>query len=315
LRRRARPPAHARPAALPLKAATRGSTLARVQTATVGRLLAGWGIEVEAVVVDTAGDRRTDIPISELGGQGVFVKEVQAAVLDGRADIAVHSAKDLPSTTADGLLIAAFPERGDPRDALVGGTLAGLPPGARIGTGSVRRRAQLAWLRPDLTFAGLRGNMETRLAKASRFDAIVVAAAALQRLGRSAERSEVLDPELVVPQVGQGALAVECRADDHATRALLAAIDHGPTRRAVEAERAFLAEVGGSCDLPVGAYATVSAVDNTVSLEGMIATADGRVVLRHRDSGADPHELGRRVARHLLDGAGGSHLLDAARIS
>jgi hydroxymethylbilane synthase len=286
----------------------------------VAELLAGADAEtdgadvvVEPVVVDTAGDRRTDVPIWELGGQGVFVKEVQAAVLDGRADIAVHSAKDLPSLAAEGLVIAAVPARGDPRDALVGGTLAALPSGARIGTGSVRRRAQLAWLRPDLTFAGLRGNMETRLAKASGFDAIVVAAAALQRLGRSAEISEVLDPALVVPQVGQGALAIECRADDDATRALLAAIDHRPSRLAVEAERAFLREVGGSCDLPVGAYATVTGDGESLSirLEGLIATGDGRIVLRQQDEGDDPDELGRRVARHLLDEAGGTDLLDA----
>ena len=193
---------------------------------------------------------------------------------------------------------------------MVGGTLAGLPPGARIGTGSIRRRAQLAWLRPDLTFAGLRGNMETRLAKASGFDAIVVAAAALQRLGRSSERTEVLDPSLVVPQVGQGALAVECREDDVATRELLAAIDHRPSRLAVEAERAFLREVGGSCDLPVGAYATVSDADGTISLEGLLATGDGRVVIRHRDDDTDPVALGRRVARYLLDDAGGTDLLD-----
>jgi hydroxymethylbilane synthase len=286
----------------------------------VAELLAGADAEtgrgdvvVEPVVVDTAGDRRTDVPIWELGGQGVFVKEVQAAVLDGRADIAVHSAKDLPSLAAEGLVIAAVPTRGDPRDALVGGTLAALPSGARIGTGSVRRRAQLAWLRPDLTFAGLRGNMETRLAKASGFDAIVVAAAALQRLGRSAEISEVLDPALVVPQVGQGALAIECRADDDATRALLAAIDHRPSRLAVEAERAFLREVGGSCDLPVGAYATVTGDGESLSirLEGLIATGDGRIVLRQQDESDDPDALGRRVARHLLDEAGGANLLDA----
>ena len=295
-----------------LRAATRGSTLARVQTSAVAAMLAeSAGCEVEALVVDTVGDQRLDVPISAIGGQGVFVKEVQAAVLDGRADIAVHSAKDLPSTPTDGLVIGAIPERGDPRDALVGGTLANLATGALIGTGSVRRRAQLAWLRPDLTFAGLRGNMETRLAKASDFGAIVVAAAALQRLGRSAERSEVLDPELVVPQVGQGALAVECRADDDATLALLAAIDHRPSRLAVEAERAFLREVGGSCDLPVGAYAVVSPDDSMIRLEGLIATGDGRIVLRHRDEDTDPEALGRRVARHLLDDAGGADLLEA----
>jgi len=295
-----------------LRAATRGSTLARAQTSAVAGLLAeAAGVELEAVVVDTVGDQRVDAPIWEIGGQGVFVKEVQAAVLDGRADIAVHSAKDLPSKAAEGLVIAAIPLRGDPRDALVGGTLAGLPTGARVGTGSVRRRAQLAWLRPDLTFGGLRGNMETRLAKASGFHAIVVAAAALQRLGRSAELSEVLDPEWMVPQVGQGAMAVECRADDHATWALLATIDHLPSRLAVEAERAFLREVGGSCDLPVGAYAVVAA-DGTIRLEGLIAAGDGRIVLRQRDDDVDPDELGRRVARHLLDHAGGNQLLDVS---
>ena len=293
-----------------LRAATRGSNLARAQTAAVTEMLAAFGVDVDALVVDTVGDRRTDAPIWAIGGQGVFVKEVQAAVLDGRADIAVHSAKDLPSRPTDGLVIAAFPPRADPRDALVGGRLADLPPGARIGTGSIRRRAQLAWLRPDLTFAGLRVNMETRLAKAPTFDAIVVAAAALQRLGRSAERTEALDPELVVPQVGQGSMAVECREDDTATRQLLAAIDDRPTRLAVEAERAFLREVGGSCDLPVGAYATVGDGD-TIRLEGMLATGDGRVVIRRKDEGSDPVALGRRVARYLLDDAGGTDLLDA----
>ena len=288
-----------------LRAATRGSRLARAQTDLVIELL---GIEVQTIVVDTVGDRRTDVPIWELGGRGVFAKEVQAAVLDGRADFAVHSAKDLPSTTPDGLTIAAVPERADARDALVGQRFDSLPPGARIGTGSVRRRAQLAWLRPDLTFAGLRGNMDTRLSKAGDFAAIVVATAALDRLGRTPEITDVLPPGLLVPQVGQGALAVECRAGDGATREVLAAIEHAPSRRAVDAERAWLHEVGGGCDLPVGAYATVSA-DDRVTLTAMIGTSDGRVVLRDTDWGDDPVELGRRLARHLLDDAGASFLL------
>jgi len=182
-----------------LRAATRASALARTQTDLVAALL---GDDVEPVVVQTTGDRRADVPIWEIGGQGVFVKEVQAAVLDGRADFAVHSAKDLPSRTPDGLVIAAIPERDDARDALVGSTLEGLPVGARVGTGSVRRRAQLAWYRPDLTFAGLRGNVDTRLAKAADFHAIVVATAALRRLGRGQAISEVLDPAIVLPQVG-----------------------------------------------------------------------------------------------------------------
>jgi hydroxymethylbilane synthase len=288
-----------------LRAATRGSRLARLQTDLVAELLGG---DVESVVLDTTGDKRTDVPIWELGGRGVFVKEVQAAVLDGRADFAVHSAKDLPSSTAEGLVIACVPKRADARDALVGRRLEALRPGARIATGSTRRRAQLAWLRPDLTFAGLRGNMETRLSKAKDFAAIVVAAAALERLGRGSEITEVLPTGVMVPQVGQGALAVECRADDDETRAALAAIEHGPSRRAVDAERAWLAEVGGGCDLPVGAHATVD--DNgRITLRAMIGTPDGRIVLRDSDSGDDPVELGRRLARHLLDDAGGASLL------
>jgi len=290
-----------------LRAATRGSRLARAQTSLVADLL-GDEVDVEPVVVETTGDRRTDVPIWELGGRGVFVKEVQAAVLEGRADVAVHSAKDLPSATVDGLVIAAVPERADARDALVGGRFETLAPGARVGTGSVRRRAQLAWLRPDLTFAGLRGNMETRLSKAGDFAAIVVAAAALDRLDRMSELTEVLSTSLLVPQVGQGALAVECRAGDDETREALAAIDHGPSRRALEAERAWLAEVGGGCDLPVGAHAKVDS-DGRLRLTAMIGTADGRVVLRDTADGDDPAELGRRLARHLLDDAGGASLL------
>ena len=288
-----------------LRAATRGSRLARAQTDLVAALL---GIEVQTVVVDTVGDRRTDVPIWELGGRGVFVKEVQAAVLDGRADFAVHSAKDLPSSTPEGLTIAAVPERADARDALVGQRFDALAPGACIATGSVRRRAQLAWLRPDLTFAGLRGNIDTRLAKAGGFAAIVVAVAALDLLGRTSDVTDVLPPGLMVPQVGQGALAVECRAGDEATLEVLAAIEHAPSRKAVDAERAWLREVGGGCDLPVGAYATVAG-DGRVTLTAMIGTPDGRIVMRDTDSGDDPEELGRRLARHLLDDAGGSSLL------
>jgi hydroxymethylbilane synthase len=274
--------------------------------------LLGDDVEVEPVVVETTGDRQVDVAIWELGGRGVFVKEVQAAVLEGRADFAVHSAKDLPSAAVDGLVIAAVPERADARDALVGRRFEALAPGARIGTGSVRRRAQLAWLRPDLTFTGIRGNMDTRLSKARDFAAIVVAAAALDRLGRMSDVTEVLSTSLLVPQVGQGALAVECRADDGQTLAALAAIEHPPSRRAVDAERAWLAEVGGGCDLPVGAYAKADE-DGRLRLSAMIGTPDGRVMLRHADEGDDPVALGRRLARHLLDDAGGSSLLDDLR--
>jgi hydroxymethylbilane synthase len=297
----------------PLRIATRGSALARWQADHVADALraADPDLAVELVVVDTSADRDLSIPIWEMGGKGVFVKEVQVAVLDGRADVAVHSAKDLPAVGADGLVIAAVPERGDPRDALVGSTLHDLPPGGVVATGSVRRRVQLAAVRPDLTFAGLRGNIQTRLAKAEDFDAIVVAIVALERLGLADRATEVLDESVLLPQVGQGALAVECRADDAATRARLAAIEHTASRVAVDAERGFLAELGGDCDLPAGAHARLDP-SGELHLEGMLASLDGHVVLRHAGStDGDPVELGRAVARTLLDDRGGRALLDA----
>jgi len=287
-----------------LRIATRGSDLARWQANHIASLLE---CEVELVVVDTTGDRLATASIASLGGKGVFVKEVQAAVLDGRADLAVHSAKDLPSQTFDGLVLAAVPERGDARDALVGSRLADLRAGAVVATGSARRRAQLADLRPDLTFSGLRGNIPTRLERAAQYDAIVVAAVALERLDLGSRIAEILPTSVMVPQVGQGALAVECRDDDADTRARLAAVEHLDSRRAVDAERAFLAELGGDCDLPAGAYAVVGGDD--VQLDGLLASLDGRIVLRHRANGTSPDELGRDVARHLLDRAGGRELL------
>jgi hydroxymethylbilane synthase len=243
-----------------------------------------------------------------MGGTGVFVKEVQQAVLDGNADIAVHSAKDLRSEPTPGLEIAAVPERGDPRDALVGSTLDDLPTGAIVATGSVRRRAQLAGLRPDLGFAELRGNMQTRLDKASGFDAIVVAAAALDRLGLADRIAQRLEPAVLLPQVAQGALAVECREDDASTRARLIAIDHLRAHRAVTAERTFLAELGGGCNLPCGALAQQDEED--ISLEVLLASFDGRVVLRAVGHEYDPVRLGKEMARRLLDDHGGRDLLE-----
>jgi len=291
----------------PLRVATRSSALARWQAERVASLLGG---EVELVPVATAGDLDLTTPLHTLGGAGVFVKEVQAAVLDGRADLAVHSAKDLPaSDTPEGLVLAAVPERGDPRDALVGSTLAALPPGARVATGSVRRRAQLAALRPDLTFAELRGNIATRLEKAARFDAIVVALVALERLGLQDRVADVLDPFDVCPQVGQGALAVECRTDDKDTLARLAAIDDTPAHRAVDAERAVLAQLGSGCDLPCGALASVD--NDGITIDAVLASPDGRVVLRTTARDDDPVVAGTRAAIFLLD-HGGRALLDDA---
>jgi hydroxymethylbilane synthase len=277
-----------------LRLATRGSRLARWQAAWVAAAVGG---EVELVVVDTAGDRRRDVPLSAIGGQGVFVKEVEAAVLDGRADAAVHSAKDLPARTEPGLRLAAVGRREDPRDALVGARLDAIPPGGVVATGSARRRALLLDVRPDLTFADLRGNIPTRLEKAVAFDAIVVALAALVRLELADRVSEALDPEVFVPQVGQGAIAVECRADDSATAARLQPVDDPATHRAVAAERAFLAALGGGCTLPVGAYATGGA---ELTLRTVLATADERTLYRLTVTGADPVRLGEEAARAML---------------
>jgi hydroxymethylbilane synthase len=278
-----------------LRVATRGSALARWQAQRVVELL---GEDAELVIVETTGDRRADTPIHAMGGTGVFAKEVQQAVLDGDADIAVHSAKDLRSEPTPGLVIAAVPERGDPRDALVGSTLDALPTGAIVATGSVRRRAQLAALRSDLGFAELRGNMQTRLEKATGFDAIVVAAAALDRLGLADRIAERLEPSVMTPQVAQGALAVECRADDDTTRDRLTAVDDTGAHAAVDAERAFLAALGGGCDQPVGALAHVEP-GRGVAVRGVIASLDGRVVLRATALDPDPATAGRALADAL----------------
>jgi len=283
----------------PLRVATRGSALARWQAERVVALLAAaGGPTAELVVLETTGDRRADAPIHALGGTGVFVKEIQEAVLDGRAELAVHSAKDLPALTPDGLVLAAVPERGDPRDAMVGSTLAELPTGAVVATGSVRRRAQLAALRPDLGFAELRGNMHTRLEKAAGFDAIVVAAAALDRLELGERIAERLGTSVMLPQVAQGALAVECRADDASTRAALATIEDPDLRRVVDAERAFLARLGGGCSLPVGALAVARGTE--VEIEALLAAPDGRWVRRATATDRDPEVAGRSVAETLL---------------
>lgn len=224
------------------------------QSQAVADQLASAGVSVELVEVQTTGDRRLDVPLHSIGGQGVFVKEVQRAVLDGRADLAVHSAKDLPSTPEDGLVIGAFGARRSSNDALVGCRLDELAAGATVATGSVRRRAQLGDARPDLEFVELRGNIGSRLEKVPDGGAIVMAVAALQILGLTDHIAEELDPTRFVPAVGQGSVAVECRADDVWTIAALADVDHPATRRAVEVERAFLAELGSGCSLPVGAH-------------------------------------------------------------
>jgi len=290
-----------------VRVATRGSPLARWQAERVAERLQAFDpdLQVELVLVETQGDRRLDVPIWELGGKGVFAKEVQTAVLAGDADLAVHSAKDLPSTTTPGLVLASVPERGDPRDALVGSTLADLPEGAEVATGSLRRQVELLRHRPDLRFVSLRGNMARRLAQAADHDAIVVAAVALDRLGLGDEITERLDVATMLPQVAQGALAVECRAADAALRATLAAIEDAAARRCVDAERAFLVELGGDCSLPAGAHAVIE--DGAVHLTAFLASADGASHVRGERTGPSA-SVGTELARELLD-AGGRALL------
>ncbi len=297
-----------------MRLATRGSALARWQASYVADRIrvAAPGTDVELVVVETTGDRRQDRPVWELGGQGVFVKEVQAAVLDGRADAAVHSAKDLPSTTAPGLELAAVPVRADPRDVLIGGTLDGLGPGAPVATGSVRRRAQLAWIRPDLTFTSLRGNIATRLERIPPGGAIVMAAAALERLGLDPPVCEILAPSVMLPQVAQGAIAVECRSDDRGTRRLLESIDDDAVRACVTAERAYLGRLGGGCDLPVGAHAVVDGAGE-LRVDALLASLDGRIMLRATGRGprADAALLGSGLAEQILETGGRAVLAEA----
>lgn len=285
-----------------VRIATRGSALALWQAHHVQSMLleSGACAHVEIVIISTSGDRDKTTPLHQIGGKGIFVKEVQAAVLDGRADIAVHSAKDMPAISPDGLVLGAVPVRGNPRDALVGSKLADLAPGATVATGSVRRRAQLLALRPDLTFAELRGNMATRFAKAADFDAIVVAAAALERLGEQPEVVELLSVEQMIPQVGQGSLAIECRAEDQGLVASLAAIEHAESRMLFDCERAFLAELGGDCSLPAGAHAIRWA--EVVSVSGFLASED--LTQHHQlaltaDLDSDLAALGTDLARRL----------------
>jgi hydroxymethylbilane synthase len=289
--------------------------LALHQTDSVARALrAGHpALDVEVLVVRTQGDD-ISAPLDQIGGQGVFVTEVEAAVAEGRADAAVHSAKDMTSVMAPGLVLAAVPPRADPRDGLVGCRLADLPPGGLVATGSARRRAQLAYVRPDLSFTEIRGNMERRVSRGEdgSVAAVVVAVAAMERLGWMHRLTDVLDPLVVLPQAGQGAIAVQCRADDEVTRSLLSGIDDPASHRAVRAERSVLAGLGGSCTVPVGAWAETIPSSDTRSgsgsllVHGLLATGDGRVVIRMSRRGDVAESVGTEVAHALLVEGGGS---------
>jgi hydroxymethylbilane synthase len=269
------------------------------------------------VPLQTTGDRLKEARLADVGGKGLFIKEIEEALLDGRADVAVHSAKDLPAQLAPGLVLAAFPERADPRDALVGreagARLDALPPGARIGTGSVRRTAQLLAQRGDLRVEPLRGNVPTRLAKLEDqgLDAVILACAGLERLGLSARIDQRLAPEVLLPAPGQGILAVQSRSGE-ALADDLAALDDPETRRAAEAERAFLALVEGDCKVPVAALAEVQS--DGVRVRGLVASLDGSKLARGSARDADAVRAGTLAARAALDD-GGAAILAALRES
>jgi len=289
---------------------SRGSQLALWQANWIAARLAERGHETRIEIIKTTGDKITDVPLAKVGTKGLFTKEIEEALLDGRIDLAIHSLKDLPTEVPPGLTLAAVPEREDPRDAMVGACLNDLPRGAKVGTSSLRRAAQLRVARPDLEIESVRGNLDTRVRKLDegQYRAIVLAAAGLTRLGWAHRIAEILSPEVMCPAVGQGALAVETRAEGVAHE-ICAALDHAATRAAVTAERAVLAALGGGCQVPIGAHAVVTG--DSLRLIGVVIAPDGMRAVRKNFYGAaaDAEEIGKRVGQELLD-AGGREILE-----
>lgn len=301
-----------------LRIGTRGSKLALWQAEHVReRLLRECRVESELVIIKTTGDQFASAAIPDVGGKGIFIKEIEDALLAGRVELAVHSMKDVPTETPRGLVFPAITRREDARDVLIsrsGKKLLELARGARVGTSSLRRQSQLRYRCGDLQIVELRGNVDTRLRTldAGELDAIVLAKAGIDRLGLSGRITEVLAPNIMISAVGQGALALECREDDAGARAALAALDHSETRAAVSAERALLEELEGGCQVPLGAWARME--DNgALNMDARVLAADGSECIERRASGpaAAPEKLGRRLARELLD-AGADRLLRLA---
>ncbi len=291
--------------------ASRGSQLALWQARWVSAQLTALGHECRIEIIKTTGDKITDVPLAKVGTKGLFTKEIEEALLDGRADLAVHSLKDLPTELPEGLVLAAVPEREDPRDAVVGKRLADLPAGAKVGTSSLRRSAQLRKLRPDLTIESVRGILDTRLRKLDegQYDAILLAAAGLKRLGWGGRIAEILPAETMCSAVGQGALAIETRASGAGFDAVQA-MDHADTHAAVLAERGVLSALGGGCQVPIGAHATVEG--GRLQLLGVVASPDGDEVIRGAAAGAvsAAESLGRALGNELLE-RGARRILDA----
>jgi hydroxymethylbilane synthase len=291
---------------------SRGSQLALWQAHWIQARLETLGEESRIEIIKTTGDKITDVALSEVGSKGLFTKEIEEALLAGEIDLAVHSLKDMPTDLPDGLTLAAIPEREDPRDALIGRALEDLARGARVGTGSLRRAAQLRARRPDLRIEDIRGNVDTRLRKLDegRYDAIVLAAAGLRRLGWESRITEIFNPSVMCPAVGQGALAVETRDDGGEAFDIAKRLEHAASRIAVTAERAVLATLGGGCQAPIGSHAYIDG--DALIIVGAVVSTDGAQVVRRRIHGsiADPVSVGRSLAEQILS-AGGKEILDA----
>ena len=286
-----------------LRIGSRGSQLALWQANHVSGLLRARGHEVEIEIIKTTGDKITEVALAQVGTKGMFTKEIEEALAERRVELAVHSLKDLPTELASTFTLAAVMKRQDPRDVFLSlrhNRFTDLPKGARVGTSSLRRQAQIKSVRPDLNIFPLRGNVDTRLRKleSGEFDAIILAAAGLNRLGRTERVREILPVEVMCPAVGQGALGIEARADDFATLKELAFLDDTAARRTTAAERALLRTLGGGCQVPIGAHAEV--VDGTLKLTAIVAQPDGSELLRDQQSGDDPEELGARMGKRLL---------------
>lgn len=295
-----------------LRIGSRGSKLALWQAEWVARELARFGQAARIEIIRTTGDKMTDVALAQVGGKGLFTREIEEALLAGRIDLAVHSLKDLPTALPEGLALAAVPAREDARDAVVGRPLSQLEPGARVGTSSLRRTAQLRWLRPDLTIEPVRGNVDTRLRKLAegRYEAIVLALAGLRRLGWEERIAEILPLETMLPAVGQGALAIEARQGDDVVWAACRPLEDADTRCAVSAERALLAALGGGCQVPIAAHAAIS--DGALWLRAAVISPDGAQAVRDEIRGApdDAEQLGRELARRLL-ASGAQAILEA----
>ena len=291
---------------------SRGSQLALWQARWIQARLESLGQECRLEIIHTTGDKITDVALSKVGTKGLFTKEIEEALLKKTIDLAVHSLKDMPTELPEGLTLAAIPEREDPRDAVVGARLAALKERARVGTSSLRRAAQLRAARPDLQIENIRGNLDTRLRKLDegQYDAIMLASAGLRRLGWENRISELLEPEVMCPAVGQGALAVETRQDGGAAHEITRRLEHDQTRIAVTAERAVLASLGGGCQVPIGAYATVEG--GMVHLRAVVVSPDGVQVIRHQARGlkGEAAAIGRALGNQLL-AEGGKQILEA----